>query len=1320
MKQRMKKIMSVLVTLCLVTGLFMHLGATEEVHAAPATGVSLYSPDGSVKIDLDNGNYYFVDGAAALSGVLGQNNCTAFFDKDTATLTLDGYNYGSITVRDFTNNDLKIILKGTNKITNTSDYAAIYSINGVLEITSDSAGTLEIDVKANMDGVCGIASGYAGGQVDGTVIISGDANLNICVVNESEEYTSFAYGVFARNSIEIKDNASITIKPVTMGTAPDHASGLYLATQGSDPKGISINTLGKVDIDTSGIAGNYSFPIFNSANSGGCNLTKVDTMTLKYKTSVYANDAYPSFTYDENHFAKRSMDEQGVTTTVYKYGTSHTISIMTGIFNSGLEEVASEISGLENEIVTITAPDLYGLEFKEWVLLSDVEFADNTDVKSNPAKIKVGSSDISIRATYKAFSKEPTFILTGETIGEGNYPVGKIEYTCAKDYDFGIYLISENGYMYGCGGEECEAIYYIDADLKYACCSGLDSDVYYLDPGTYRIATHEKIVRDGAVKYNIMLFYYSEPFTVSYSKPIKGIEITTVPTKTIYTAGEGFDPTGMEIKVTYEDESFEILSEGFTWSPENAFANNDDKVTISYTLNGETYTTDLAVTVNPSYDVLESIELTTPPTKTNYIEGQSFDPAGMVVTGTYEGGVSKEITGYTIAPSGALTVNDSVITITYILNGKTCTTTQEITVEPKCLESITIITPPTKTKYEIGDRFDKTGMVVTAKWNDDCTEVITAYKCTPEYFESITDTEVTISFTDAFRIGNITKTAKQAVTVKALDSISITTSPDKTVYTHLESFDKTGMVVTAKYSDNSTAEIKDYIIAPAGGLNTTDTSVTISYTEKGITKTAIQAITVNERDDLEEIIILRGPDKTAYVAGEIFAPAGMIVDAVYNNASALISYLYGFDNINGPLTFSPSGALSVDDTIITISYTEGGITKTVTQEITVTAANSGNNETGNNGSENTENNNSGNGETGNNGSGNTENNNSGNSEAGNNGSGNAENNNSGNNGTGNSGSDNNNSGSSSGSGSGSTYIPVSTTPTPTPEVPGTTTKVVTDLDGSKTTITRTLEESGKVTETTVKESKNGDKTTTEVVIDESGKASTTTEVVSTDNKGTTTVTTSSRKSDGSVTGSTVKTYESGKVVSNIKETKADKSVKTVEETKQADGSTLKTVTKVSAGGSVKMTVTAEVPAADGKKAKKTEFVYSMTASGKAKLVKVTTNDAEITIPATVNINGIQCKVVTIGKSAFKGNISITKVVIGKYVETIGTKAFAGLTNLKEININTAKLSKVSKSAFYKISKDAKFYIKAKKSACKAIAALITKSGVKKVNYERVK
>ncbi len=1285
MKLRGRNILSVIAVLSVAVCLFLSAGKELQVHAQPSGEVELFTPDGLSNVVLNETNSYLVNNEAASSGVLGENGCTAYFDSINDILKFNGYDYGAVQVH----SDVTIDLYGDNKVTNSGREMAIYSHSGgIIKIQSGNAGSLEINNTLDVSGWQSIGIQSVGDS--GEVIICGDASVTINI--DKTESNGFIAGIYAQE-INILDTASVN---VNINSTITNGVGFYVS--GNTPE-ITIDTLGDINIDTikAGVeSGIYGRPIRN--DHGDNNLLKVGKMSLKYKYYSGSDcvDTDPAWKYDTNNFSKNESVEDGVKTTIYKYGTPHTISIMTGIYNSGLEEVASEISGLENEIVTITAPDLYGLEFKEWVLLSDVEFADNTDVKSNPAKIKVGSSDISIRATYKAFSKEPTFILTGETIGEGNYPVGKIEYTCAKDYDFGIYLISENGYMYGCGGEECEVIYYIDADLKYACCSGLDSDVYYLDPGTYRIAAHEKIVRDGAVKYNIMLFYYSEPFTVSYSKPIKGIEITTVPTKTIYTAGEGFDPTGMEIKVTYEDESFEILSKGFTWAPENAFANNDDKVTISYTLNGETYTTDLAVTVNPSYDVLESIELTTPPTKTNYIEGQSFDPAGMVMTASYEGGVSKEITGYTIAPSGALTVNDSIITITYILNGKKCTTTQEITVEPKCLESITIITPPTKTKYEIGDRFDKTGMVVTAKWNDDCTEVITAYKCTPEYFESITDTEVTISFTDAFRIGNITKTAKQAVTVKALDSISITTPPDKTVYTHLELFDKTGMVITAKYSDNSTAEIKNYTIVPDGSLNTTDTSITISYTEKGITKTAIQAITVNERDDLEKIIILTGPVKTEYAVGEVFDPAGMMVDACYNEnqANNIVTYHYEFDNINGPLSFSPSGALSVDDTIITISYTEGGVTKTVTQEITVTAANSGNSGSGNSGSEN---NNSGNNSGSNSGNTNTGNNNSSNTGS-------------------NTG---NNSGSNSGnSGSGSTYIPVST---PTPEVPGTTTKEVKNADGSKTTTTRTLEESGKVTETTVKESKNGDKSTTEVVTDGSGKiVSTIIETKTTNKSGTTTVSTTEKKADGSLSYSTVETYKSGKVVSKITETNADKSRKIVEETKQADGSTTKTVTKVSAGGSAKMTVTAETPAADDKEAKKTEFVYSMTESGKAKLVKVTTDEAEITIPAAITINGVKCKVVTIGKSAFKGNTSITKIVIGKYVETIGTKAFAGLKDLNEISISSSKLSKVSKSAFYKISKDAKFYIKAKKSACKAIAALITKSGVKKVNYERVK
>ena len=79
---------------------------------------------------------------------------------------------------------------------------------------------------------------------------------------------------------------------------------------------------------------------------------------------------------------------------------------------------------------------------------------------------------------------------------------------------------------------------------------------------------------------------------------------------------------------------------------------------------------------------LESISVTTPPTKTTYTEGESFNPSGMVVTGHFVDAddatntKDEAVTGYTITPDGALTVSDTQVTITY--QGKTAT--QNITV----------------------------------------------------------------------------------------------------------------------------------------------------------------------------------------------------------------------------------------------------------------------------------------------------------------------------------------------------------------------------------------------------------------------------------------------------------------------------------------------------------------------------------------------------------------------------------------------------------------------------------------------------------------
>ena len=77
---------------------------------------------------------------------------------------------------------------------------------------------------------------------------------------------------------------------------------------------------------------------------------------------------------------------------------------------------------------------------------------------------------------------------------------------------------------------------------------------------------------------------------------------------------------------------------------------------------------------------LASIAITTPPAKTTYTVGETFDPAGMVVEATYSNGAKAVATGYSYTPSTALTNGTTAVTIQYTEGGVTKTAEQAITV----------------------------------------------------------------------------------------------------------------------------------------------------------------------------------------------------------------------------------------------------------------------------------------------------------------------------------------------------------------------------------------------------------------------------------------------------------------------------------------------------------------------------------------------------------------------------------------------------------------------------------------------------------------
>ena len=85
---------------------------------------------------------------------------------------------------------------------------------------------------------------------------------------------------------------------------------------------------------------------------------------------------------------------------------------------------------------------------------------------------------------------------------------------------------------------------------------------------------------------------------------------------------------------------------------------------------------------------LDSIAVTTPPTKTSYLSGEHFDPTGMVVTATYSNGAKLATTGYTVEPSGPLPGGITSVTIRYTEGGVTKTVTLTVTVERKNISAV--------------------------------------------------------------------------------------------------------------------------------------------------------------------------------------------------------------------------------------------------------------------------------------------------------------------------------------------------------------------------------------------------------------------------------------------------------------------------------------------------------------------------------------------------------------------------------------------------------------------------------------------------------
>lgn len=437
-------------------------------------------------------------------------------------------------------------------------------------------------------------------------------------------------------------------------------------------------------------------------------------------------------------------------------------------------------------------------------------------------------------------------------------------------------------------------------------------------------------------------------------KKLVSIAITTPPTKTSYKATEEVSYSGLVVTATYDNNITENVTSKCNFNlASGSKITNDTTVRITYKYNDISKT----VTFDLTAIKLQSLAITSQPAKVDYSSGETMSLSGLVVTATWSDGTTGNVTNncsYSY-PSGTLMTTDGVNTHSKNYNNIIYYTEGNITKQvnyggliKSILISLAITTQPTKTSYALGEYFSENGMVVEATFNNYTTGV--AYDCNERNtrFTSTGTKTITVSYT----WNGVTKTATTSVTVgaKALRGIAITTRPTKTTYTQGENLSLSGMVVTATYTDDSTGTVTGWTASPANGSTLSEIgtkTITISYTTGGVTKTTTTTVTVEAgAATLERIAVTKMPNQTDYTlyaentkldgtSGTSYSHYGSVVMAYYSDRTSKELEYTPYNNTG--YKYSPKYFSSPNQSV-TISYTEGGITKTATVNVNLSWA----------------------------------------------------------------------------------------------------------------------------------------------------------------------------------------------------------------------------------------------------------------------------------------------------------------------------------------------------------------------------------------------
>lgn len=192
------------------------------------------------------------------------------------------------------------------------------------------------------------------------------------------------------------------------------------------------------------------------------------------------------------------------------------------------------------------------------------------------------------------------------------------------------------------------------------------------------------------------------------------IYIKSKPEKTKYHEGDMLSLEGIEVVAKYSDGTEKTVTD-FTVDGYQPTAGEYD-VVVTYMEK----TAKFKVTVSEKQ--LKKIEITTPPTKTVYKQGEALDTTGMVVEAVYDNESREEITDYSVGELDS-TAGTKTIPVEY----KSFKAYFVVEVSEKQMTKLVITRLPDKTEYVLGQQLDLTGMIVYAYFDNGSKNQVTAY-----------------------------------------------------------------------------------------------------------------------------------------------------------------------------------------------------------------------------------------------------------------------------------------------------------------------------------------------------------------------------------------------------------------------------------------------------------------------------------------------------------------------------------------------------------------------------------------------------------------